>query len=161
MSILYRKHHLERWPREAHVPRLRKACPLSQPGQARREDLYINPEALKLARDGEPLPHGTVLTIVVFKAKLDEKGSPLTDKKGRFIKGELDHINVMGKGQGWGAEYPEPIRNGEWEYATFQENGTQVKRNYTPCFNCHKPMANTDFVFSYYNAVEFPREKIR
>ena len=134
---------------------------LDRPDNKQVRDLYINPEALKPAKDGQPLASGTLLTIVVFKAKLDEKGSPLKDANGRFMKGELDHINVMEKRQGWGTEYSDEIRNGEWEYATFQFNGTQVKRDYKPCFACHKPMANTDFVFSYYDAVGFPKDKIK
>lgn len=134
---------------------------LDRPDVKQVRDLYANAEALKPAKDGQPLPAGTVLTIVVFKAKLDEKGNPLKDDKGRFIKGDLDHINVMEKRQGWGTEYPDEIRNSDWEYASFRPDGSQVKRDYKPCFACHKPMANTDYVFTYYNVVEFPKERIR
>lgn len=134
---------------------------LDRPDVKQVRDIYINPEALKPARDGQPLAPGTVLTIVVFKAKLDAQGTPVKDDTGRFIKGELDHINVMEKRQGWGTEYPDDIRNGEWEYANFRADGSLVKRDYKPCFGCHKPMANTDYVFTYYNVVEFPKSKIR
>lgn len=89
---------------------------LDRPDVKQVRDLYVNAEALRPAKDGQPLAAGTVLTIVVLKAKLDEKGTPLKDDKGRFIKGELDHINVMEKRPGWGTEYADDIRNGEWEY---------------------------------------------
>ncbi len=37
-------------------------------------DVYANPEAFKMARAGQPLPSGTVLTFVHFKARVDDKG---------------------------------------------------------------------------------------
>lgn len=134
---------------------------LDRPDVKQVRDLYVNPEALKPSKDGEPLPYGTTLTIVVFKAKLDEAGNPLKDDKGRFIKGDLALINVMEKRQGLGAEYADDIRNGEWEYASFRADGSRVQHDFKPCFACHKPMANTDYVFTYYNVVEFPKSKIR
>jgi len=57
---------------------------------------------------------------------------------------------VMEKQAGWGAEYPEAQRNGEWEYQAFRADKTaNPNANLTACFNCHKPQAGQDFVFSY------------
>jgi hypothetical protein len=69
-------------------------------------EAYINPEALKQVRPGEPLPNGTVLTMPVFKAVLDERDEPLRDANGRYVRGSLEMILVMEKRTGWGAEYP-------------------------------------------------------
>jgi hypothetical protein len=56
----------------------------------------------------------------------------------------------MEKRVGWGAEYPETQCNGEWEYQAFRADKTvNPKANLTGCFNCHKPQAQQDFVFSY------------
>jgi hypothetical protein len=76
-------------------------------------ELYASPEAIAAAKKGEPLPSGTVLTLVQYAAKLDEKGNPAKDANGRFIKDKLLAYTVMEKRAGWGAEYPETIRNGE------------------------------------------------
>jgi hypothetical protein len=55
----------------------------------------------------------------------------------------------MEKRRGWGAEYPETLRNGEWEYARFTATGEPAPNfNARPCFECHKPMSQQDFVFS-------------
>lgn len=100
---------------------MRKPLPLFK--QVR--DLYVNAEALKPAKDGQPLPTGTVLTITVFKAKLDEKGNPLKDDKGRFIKGDLDHINVM-KNAGAG-EPSMPTTSGTLRGSTRASGGMEAR----------------------------------
>ena len=41
------------------------------------------------------------------------------------------------------------IRNGTWEYALFDtKQHTLVGRYYQPCFECHKPLHEADYVFS-------------
>src|SRR5688500_14579219 len=43
-------------------------------------ELYVNsPEAVQAAKDGKPLPPGTVLTLVQYKAELDAQGTPVKD----------------------------------------------------------------------------------
>src|SRR5688572_14508092 len=46
-------------------------------------ELYSTPEAVKAVREGRPIPHGTVLTLVQYGAKKDDKGNVLKDAKGR------------------------------------------------------------------------------
>ena len=113
-------------------------------------ELYASPPAIAAAKAGQPLPPGTVLTVVQYKAQVDAQGHPLKDARGRFLKGELVGYTVMEKRAGWGAEYPEELRNGEWEYAAFNAAGAlNDKANYTACFQCHKPHDQQDFVISY------------
>jgi hypothetical protein len=114
-------------------------------------ELFVSPEAVAAAKEGKPLPSGTVITLVQYKAKLDAQGNPDKDANGRFIKGDLLAYTVMEKRTGWGAEYPENVRNGEWEYQAFTADGkVNDKANLTGCFNCHKPLpSGQDFVFSY------------
>ena len=113
-------------------------------------ELYATPEAVKAAKEGKPLPSGTVLTLVQYKAQLDAQGNPLKDAQGRFLKGDLVAYTVMEKRTGWGGEYPEDLRNGEWEYSLFTADGAfNDKANYKACFQCHKPHDQQDFVISY------------
>ena len=114
-------------------------------------ELFVSPEAVAAAKEGKPLPSGTVITLVQYKAKLDAQGNPDKDANGRFIKGDLLAYTVMEKRTGWGTEYPENIRNGEWEYQAFTADGkVNEKANLIGCFNCHKPLpSGQDFVFSY------------
>ena len=112
-------------------------------------ELYASPEAIQAAKDGKPLPSGTVLTLIQYKAQVDAQGTPVKDAKGRFMKGDLLAYAVMEKRTGWGTEYPDDLRNGEWEYAVFGPDGKlNEKANYKGCFQCHKPHEKIDFVIS-------------
>lgn len=112
-------------------------------------ELYGTPEGVKAARGGKPIPSGTVLTLVQYKAQVDAAGNPVKDAKGRFVKGDLIAYAVMEKRTGWGTEYPDELRNGEWEYAAFgADQKLNVKANYKGCFQCHKPHEKQDFVIS-------------
>ena len=114
-------------------------------------ELYVSPPAaVQAAKDGKPLPDGTVLTLIQYKAQVDPQGNPLKDARGRFLKGDLVGYTVMEKRQGWGAEYPADVRNGEWEYQVFNhEKKVNDKANLKGCFQCHKPHDGQDFVMSY------------
>jgi plastocyanin len=112
-------------------------------------ELYGSPDAVQALKDGRPLPHGSVLTLVQYKAQVDAAGTPVKDSQGRFVKGDLIAYAVMEKRAGWGAEYPAELRNGEWEYAVFTAAGTlNETANYKACFQCHKPHEAQDFVIS-------------
>jgi len=76
-------------------------------------ELYGTPEAVKAARDGKPIPSGSVLTLVQYKAQVDAQGNPIKDASGRFVKRDLVAYTVMEKRTGWGTEYPEDLRNGD------------------------------------------------
>ena len=114
-------------------------------------EVYTSQAALDAAKKGEPLPDGTVITLVQYRAKLAADGNPEKDANGRFIKGDLLAYTVMEKRKGWGAEYPDSIRNGEWEYQAFtNERQVNTKAKLTACFECHKPLpSGQDFVFLY------------
>src|SRR5262245_53800585 len=112
-------------------------------------ELYATPEAVAAVKAGKPIPSGTVLTLVQYKAQVDAQGNPLKDKNGRFLKGDFLAYTVMEKRTGWGGEYPPELRNGEWEYAVFSADGKlNDKANYKACFECHKPHEQQDFVIS-------------
>jgi plastocyanin len=114
-----------------------------------RELYASSANAVQAMKAGNPLPHGTVLTMVSYKAQVDSQGSPVKDADGRFVKADMVAIAVMEKQAGWGTEYPPDLRNGEWEYAIFTPDGKlNEKANYKGCFTCHKPHEKQDFVIS-------------
>ena len=113
-------------------------------------ELYAPQAAINAAKKGQPLPDGTVLTMVNYAPQLGPDGNPMKDANGRFIKTNIVGILVMAKRKGWGTEYPDNIRNGEWEYQAFTpDKKVNDKANLTACFNCHKPKDKDDFTFSY------------
>jgi plastocyanin len=113
-------------------------------------ELYTTPEAIAAAKAGKPLPAGTVITLIQHKAQVDAQGNPVKDGRGRFLKGDVVGCAVMEKRAGWGAEYPDDLRNGEWEYSAFSADGKfNDKANFKACFQCHKPHDDKDYVISY------------
>jgi hypothetical protein len=55
-------------------------------------ELFVSPAAaVEAAKKGQPLPSGTVITLVQYAAKLGPDGNPEKDANGRFIK-----TNIIG-----------------------------------------------------------------
>ena len=125
---------------------------LDRPDNKQYRELYAPREAIEAIKKGQPIPYGTVLTLVQWSVHQDEKGNPIKDANGRFIKKEIIGHTVMEKQKGWGADYPSDWpRNGEWEYAVFTADGrpnAKANANNKSCFTCHLPHAKQDFVIS-------------
>ena len=118
-----------------------------QPEKQVRE-VYAPREAIEAARKGDAMPEGIAITLIRYSAKLDAQGAPLKDASGRLVKGEILGINVMRKGKGWGAEYPDDLRNGEWEYRAFKaDQSPNDQAKLTVCFQCHKAEVSQDFEY--------------
>jgi Cytochrome P460 len=123
---------------------------VDRPDNKQFRELYAPQAAIDAVKKGQPLPDGTVLTMVNYAAKLGADGNPEKDAGGRFIKTNIVGIAVMEKRKGWGTEYPDNIRNGEWEYQAFKADKTpNDKANLKACFTCHRPLDKQDFVFSF------------
>jgi plastocyanin len=137
---------------------------LDRPDSKQYRELYATPAAVEAVRKGQPIPHGTVLTLVQWSVEQDAQGNPIKDSSGRFIKKDIIAHTVMEKQRGWGADYPSDWpRNGEWEYAVFTADGRPNPKgnaNNKACFTCHLPHAKQDFVISLAKLNgSFPSEK--
>lgn len=113
-------------------------------------NIFINPEAFAAARPGEPLPHGTLVIMADQRARAAADGTLLRDANGRLIP-EPAWISIAAqqKERGWGEGYAANIRNGEWEYARFNGDGTRNNGPVEACFTCHlQNVANQDFTFT-------------
>jgi hypothetical protein len=120
-----------------------------RPDVKQYRESFVTPAAIDALKNGKSVPSGTVITTVLYKAQLDANSNPVKDANGRFVKGDLVGYAVMEKQTGWGAEYPEEKRNGEWEYQVFTpDRKVNEKANLNSCFECHKPHASTDFLFT-------------
>jgi hypothetical protein len=97
-----------------------------------KEQIFTSREAIAAAKRGEALPSGTVITLVDYR------------------DGKLHRYVVMEKRSGWGAQYAESKRNGEWEFQAFNADKTvNTNENLDRCFGCHKPQAANDFVWTF------------
>jgi hypothetical protein len=123
---------------------------LDRADNKQHRELYINQVALDGLKTGKETPSGTVIIMVQWAAKLDEQKNPVKDANGRFVKDRIVGYTVMEKRAGWGKEYPDDIRNGEWEYQAFTpDKKINAKANLVNCFKCHKPLDKADFLFTY------------
>jgi Cytochrome P460 len=123
---------------------------LDKPDSRDVRDYYASPAAAEAAKKGVPLPDSTVITVVQYAAQLDAEGKPTRDANGRLTRTDkiLGYV-VMEKQAGWGAAYPEQVRNGDWEYQVFRPDKTVNRNaNLTSCFTCHRPQASQDFIFT-------------
>lgn len=112
--------------------------------------IFANDTALASAVDGPPLASGSVIVMEVYKAKLDADETPVEGEDGFFVPDALAAIAVMETHDGWGEDYADEIRNGTWEFALFKgDDHSLIERDYQPCFECHKPLHEADYMFSF------------
>jgi len=96
-----------------------------------REEIFTSRAAIDAVKNRQPLPNGTVITLVDYR------------------DGELFRYVVMEKRTGWGAQYPPELRNGEWEYQAFKaDKSVNTQETLSRCFSCHKSRERDDFVFT-------------
>jgi len=110
---------------------------------------YANKAAVDAAREGKPLPAGSVLFAEVYAAKLGADKKPVTGSDGFYVAEKLLLYTAMASGAGWGREVPEMLRNGDWNYAVFTtDKQHRPGVNQAECFACHKPLDSTSYVFT-------------
>ena len=80
---------------------------------------YVNPTALQAAKEGKPLPNGSVLFAEVYSAKVDADKKPITGSDGFYAPDQLLFYTAMARDAGWGKDIPEMLRNEDWNYAVF------------------------------------------
>jgi cytochrome c553 len=110
---------------------------------------YANKAAVDAAREGKPLPAGSMLFAEVYAAKLDADKKPVTGGDGFYVAEKLLLYTAMASGAGWGRDVPEMLRNGDWNYAVFTtDKQHRPGVNQAECFACHKPLDSTSYVFT-------------
>lgn len=68
---------------------------------------------------------------------------------GFFEKDQLVAFTAMEHQKGWGDAFPDLIRNHDWNYAVFKADQTlRPGVNQARCLVCHKPHAETSYVFT-------------
>ena len=110
---------------------------------------YANAIALAAAHEGKALPDGATIVVVNHAVQLDGNGKPALDGAGHPLAGKVLSFAAMQARAGWGAQVPELLRNGDWDYALF--GADQQRRegtNQALCLACHKPVAADSFVFT-------------
>lgn len=120
---------------------------------------YANDVALQAAKSGKPLPDGSVLFVEVYTAKVDAD-KPVMGSDGFFIADKLAFYTAMARNAGWGKEFPDMLRNEDWNYAIFttgKEHRPGV--NQAECLACHKPLDKASYTFTLKQLSEVARSK--
>lgn len=111
--------------------------------------LFANDVAMQGPGEDGKLPYGSILVAEVYKAKLAEDGTAIKSSLGQRISEKFALIAVMQREEGWGEQYPEGVRNGNWDMAAFKPDGSIADKDIVACLACHAPLTETNFVFSY------------
>jgi cytochrome c553 len=108
-----------------------------------------NPAALKAAREGKALPDGSVIFTEVYSAKLDANKNPVKGADGFFEADKIVAYTAMQREAGWGDDFPEVLRNENWNYAVFTADKKQRPTvNQAECLGCHKPLDKVSYLFT-------------
>lgn len=111
--------------------------------------LFANDIAMQGPGADGKLPYGSVLVAEIYKAKKDANGEVMMSPLGRRIRDKFALVAMMERGEGWGESYPEGLRNGNWDFATFTPDGSKAEKDLNACRACHAPLTETNFLFSY------------
>ena len=114
---------------------------VQRPDAKQVREIFINPVGAN-AQKGQPFANGTILVMENYAAKAGADGKP--------AKGDLLRVFVMGKGEGWGDNAPQGLKNGDWIYAAYLADGkTTAPEPIAACRGCHLPLVKQDFVHRY------------
>ncbi|MBN9467307.1 MAG: cytochrome P460 family protein [Bosea sp.] len=102
------------------------------------EHIMTTPQALEAVKNKQPIPNGTHFVLVDFR------------------DGKLFRYFVMEKGEGWGADYDERRRTGDWQYQWFWPDGKMnTAENTARCASCHSSQASSDYLYTAYRIPRF------
>jgi hypothetical protein len=110
---------------------------------------YANKAAVQAAKEGKPLPDGSVLFAEVYAAKVDANKKPVIGNDGFFVADKLLFYTAMARGPGWGKDIPEMLRNEDWNYAVFTlDKQHRPGVNQAECLACYKPLDKVSCTFT-------------
>lgn len=110
---------------------------------------YASPNAVAAAKDGKPMPNGAYFFVEVHSTKLGADKKPMQGADGFLTPEKLLFFTAMAKGDGWGKDIPDMLKNGDWNYAVFNTDKSHRKGpNQAECLACHKPLDKDDYLFT-------------
>lgn len=110
---------------------------------------FASPDAMAAAKDGKPMPNGATFFVEVHSTKLGADKKPIKGADGFLAPEKLLFFTAMAKGEGWGKDIPDMLKNGDWNYAVFNTDKSHRKGpNQAECFACHKPLDKDDYLFT-------------
>ncbi|MCQ4162788.1 cytochrome P460 family protein [Roseomonas sp. GC11] len=97
------------------------------------EHIMTTPAALEAVKNRQPIPVGTHFVLVDYR------------------DGQLYRYFVMEKSEGFGADYDERRRTGDWQFQWFWANkSVNLNENTARCQSCHNSQRGADYLFTAY-----------
>jgi hypothetical protein len=102
------------------------------------EHIMTTPAAMDAVKNGQPIPTGTHFVLVDHR------------------DGELYRYFVMQKGEGFGADYDEGRRTGDWQFQWFwPDKSINMDENTARCQSCHSGQQDSDYLYTAYRIPHF------
>ena len=102
------------------------------------EHISTTREAVEAIQKGQPVPSGTHFVLADYR---DEK---------------IYRYFVMEKGPGWGADFEERRRTGDWQFQWFwPDRKVNLQENTARCMSCHSSQKDRDYLFTASRLPEF------
>ncbi|MDE3820122.1 cytochrome P460 family protein [Sinorhizobium meliloti] len=102
------------------------------------EHIMTTPAAMDAVKNGQPIPTGTHFVLVDHR------------------DGELYRYFVMQKGEGFGADYDEGRRTGDWQFQWFwPDKSINMDENTARCQSCHSGQQDSDYLYTAYRIPRF------
>jgi hypothetical protein len=87
---------------------------------------------IDLIKAGKPVPDGSQFVLIDHR------------------DGKLYRYFVMEKGAGWGTDYNEGRRTGDWQFQWFWPDGSvNMAENTQRCQSCHQGASDSDYLFTF------------
>ena len=102
---------------------------VQRPDATQVRELFINAVGAK-TNAGQPFPNGTVMVMELYKTKMAGE-TPETGADGKFVKGDLAKVFVMGKGEGWGQDVPDNLKTANWVFSAYGPDGKPLAEDFT------------------------------
>ena len=102
---------------------------------------YANDNVFDAMVAGNPLGYGAQIVMEIYALA--------TDDAGNAVPGDFAAVAVMQNMAGWGEAYGEELRNGDWDFGLFTPAGEIRNADATPCLQCHKPLADVSYTFTF------------
>ncbi len=105
------------------------------------EHIMTTREAIEAVKAGKPVPNGTHFALVDYR------------------EGKVFRYFIMEKGAGWGGDYDESRRTGDWQFQWFKPDGTiNAAENTARCQSCHSSRADREFLYTFNDIRRFEFE---
>jgi len=105
------------------------------------EHIMTTREAIEAVKNGQAIPDGTHFVLVDYR------------------DGDIYRYFVMEKRSGWGNDYGEERRTGDWQFQWFKPDGTiNMAENTARCQRCHSSRSDRDFLYTFNDIRRFEFE---